>query len=181
MKKSKFTEAQIVFALKQSETGVAVDEVCRKMGIHQATFYNWKKKYGGLGTSELRRLRQLEEENSKLKQIVADLSLDKQMLQDVLKKKTLRPVQLKGLAESLIADYRVSIHRACSVTMLHRSMWYYKKLFKDDLVLASRIREIAQTRVRYGCERIFTLLRREGWKDNHKRIYRIYKAEGPGP
>ena len=62
--------------------------------------------------------------------------------------------------------------------MLHRSMWYYKKLFKDDLVLASRIREIAQTRVRYGCERIFTLLRREGWKDNHKRVYRIYKAEG---
>lgn len=90
----------------------------------------------------------------------------------------MRPVQLKGLAESLIADYRISIHRACSVTMLHRSMWYYKKLFKDDLVLASRIREIAQTRVRYGCERIFTLLRREGWKDNHKRVYRIYKAEG---
>jgi len=87
MKKSKFTEARIIFALKQSETGVAVDEVCRKMGIHQPTFYNWKKKYGGLGTSELRRLRQLEEENSKLKQIVADLSLDKQMLQDVLKKK----------------------------------------------------------------------------------------------
>jgi putative transposase len=87
MKKSKFTEAQIVFAIKQSETGVSVQEVCRKMGISEATFYNWKKKYGGLGITELRRLRQLEEENAKLKQIVADLSLDKQMLQDVLKKK----------------------------------------------------------------------------------------------
>jgi putative transposase len=87
MKKSKFTEAQIIFAIKQSETGVAVAEVCRKMGISEATYYNWKKKYGGLGVSELRRLRQLEEENNKLKQIVADLSLDKQMLQDVLKKK----------------------------------------------------------------------------------------------
>ncbi|WP_018616370.1 transposase, partial [Segetibacter koreensis] len=65
MKKSKFTEAQIVFAIKQSETGVSVEEVCRKMGITQATFYNWKKKYGGLGISELRRLKQLEEENSK--------------------------------------------------------------------------------------------------------------------
>ena len=86
MKKSKFTEAQIVFAIKQSETGVAVSEICRKMGISEATFYNWKKKYGGLGISELRQLRQLQEENSKLKQIVADLSLDKQMLQDVLKK-----------------------------------------------------------------------------------------------
>ena len=87
MKKSKFTESQIVLAIKQSETGVAVSEVCRKVGISEATFYNWKKKYGGLGVTELRRLRQLEEENFKLKQIVvADLSLDKQMLQDVLKK-----------------------------------------------------------------------------------------------
>jgi putative transposase len=87
MKRSKFTEAQIVFAIKQSETGTPVSEVCRKMGISEATFYNWKKKYGGLGISELRLLRQLQEENAKLKQIVADLSLDKQMLQDVQKKK----------------------------------------------------------------------------------------------
>lgn len=87
MKKSKFTESQIVFAIKQSDTGVSVEEICRKMGISQATFYNWKKKYGGLGVSELRELRQLKEENSKLKQMVADLSLDKQMLQDVIKKK----------------------------------------------------------------------------------------------
>lgn len=87
MKRSKFTEQQIMFALKQAETGVSVAEVCRKVGISEATFYNWKKKYDGLGTSELRRLRQLEEENNRLKQIVADLTLDKQMLQDVLKKK----------------------------------------------------------------------------------------------
>jgi putative transposase len=87
MKKSKFTEAQIVFALRQAETGTTVDEVCRKLGITQATFYNWKKKCGGLGVSDLRKLRQLEEENHQLKKLVADLSLDKQMLQDVLKKK----------------------------------------------------------------------------------------------
>ncbi len=87
MRRSKFTESQIVFALKQSETGVRVEEVCRKMGIGEATFYNWKKKYGGSGIPELRRLRRLEEENFKLKQIAADLSLHKQMLQDVLKKK----------------------------------------------------------------------------------------------
>lgn len=86
MKKTKFTEQQIAFALKQAETGTRVEEVCRKMGISEATFYNWKKKYGGLGVTELRRLRQLEDENNRLKQIVADLTLDKQMLQDVLKK-----------------------------------------------------------------------------------------------
>lgn len=87
MKKSKFTEEQIAFALKQAESGTTVDEICRKMGISQATFYAWRKKFGGLGVSELRRLRQLEEENRKLKQLVADLSLDKVMLQDVLSKK----------------------------------------------------------------------------------------------
>ena len=87
MKKSKFTDEQIAFALKQAEVGSKVTEVCRKMGISEATFYNWKKKYGGLGVSELRRLKQLEEENRQLKKLVADLSLDKQMLQDVLAKK----------------------------------------------------------------------------------------------
>ena len=87
MRKSKFTESQIVTTLKQVEAGRQVKDVCRKMGISEATFYNWKKKYGGLGVSELRRLRQLEEENRKLKQLVADLSLDKVMLQDVLSKK----------------------------------------------------------------------------------------------
>jgi putative transposase len=86
MKKTKFTEAQIVFALRQAESGVKVEEVCRKLGVSEATFYNWKKKYGTLGVSELRKLKELEEENSRLKKIVADLSLDKQMLQDVLKK-----------------------------------------------------------------------------------------------
>ena len=87
MKKSKFTEAQIIFAPKQSNTGVTVAEVCRKTGVSEATFYNWEKKYGGLGVSELRKLRQLEEENPQLKQLAADLSLGKQMLQDVLRKK----------------------------------------------------------------------------------------------
>ncbi len=88
MKKSKFTEQQIAFALRQAETGTKVAEVCRKLGISSQTFYSWKKKYGGLGVSELRRLRQLEEENGRLKRMVADLSLDKQMLQDVLLKKS---------------------------------------------------------------------------------------------
>jgi putative transposase len=87
VKKSKHTEEQIAFALKQAELGTAVDEVCRKMGISDATFYNWRKKFGGLGPSEVRRLKQLEEENAKLKRLVADLSLDKAMLQDVLAKK----------------------------------------------------------------------------------------------
>jgi Transposase. len=87
MKSSKFTEEQIAFALKQAETGTPVKEVIRKLGITEQTFYRWKKKYGGMMPSDLRKLRQLEEENGQLKKLVADLSLDKQMLQDVLSKK----------------------------------------------------------------------------------------------
>ncbi len=87
MKKSRFTEAQIAFVLRQAEEGTPVAEICRNAGISDATFYNWRKKYGGLMPSEMKRLKQLEEENNNLKKLVADLSLDKAMLQDVLKRK----------------------------------------------------------------------------------------------
>ena len=87
MRSSKFTEEQIAFALKQAETGTPVQEVIRKLGITEQTFYRWKKKYGGMMPSDLRKLKQLEEEDRQLKKLVADLSLDKQMLQDVLSKK----------------------------------------------------------------------------------------------
>jgi putative transposase len=87
MKASKFTDAQKAFIIKQGEDGTPVAEVCRKAGISQATYFNWKKKYAGLMPSEMKRLKQLEDENGRLKRIVADLSLDKEMLQDVLKRK----------------------------------------------------------------------------------------------
>lgn len=87
MKASKFLEAQIAFVLKQAGAGTTIGEVCRRAWISEATFYNWRKRYGGLMPSEVKRLRQLEEENAKLKRIVTDLSLDKAMLQDVLAKK----------------------------------------------------------------------------------------------
>lgn len=87
MKKSRFSEEQIAFALRQSESGTPVEEVCRKLGVTQATFYRWKKKFAGMGVSEVRRLKQLEDENRKLKQPVADLSPDKAMRQEGVRKK----------------------------------------------------------------------------------------------
>ena len=87
MKKSKFTESQIAFILRQADEESTITQVCRKAGISEATFYNWRAKYGGLLPSEIKRLRQLEEENGKLKKLVADLSLDKVMLQDVIRRK----------------------------------------------------------------------------------------------
>jgi putative transposase len=87
MKKTKFTEEQIAFVLKQVEMGASIDEVCRKIGISEQTYYRWKNKYSGMMPSDVKKLKQLEEENRKLKQLVAELSLDKSMLQDVLSKK----------------------------------------------------------------------------------------------
>jgi putative transposase len=87
MKRKRYTEAQIAFALRQAERGTPVREITRKLGITEVTFYRWKKKFAGMGVTEIRRLKQLEDENRRLKQLVADLTLDKQMLQEVLSKK----------------------------------------------------------------------------------------------
>ena len=87
MKASRFTDAQKAFIVKQGNEGTTVSEICRKAGISQATYFNWKKKYEGLMPSEMRRLRDLEDENNRLKRIVADLTLDREMLQDVIKRK----------------------------------------------------------------------------------------------
>ena len=87
MKRSKFSDQEIAFILRQAEEGTRVEEVCRKAGISQQTYYRWRMKYGGLMPSEMRRLKQLEEENQRLKRLVADLSLDKEMLQEVVRKK----------------------------------------------------------------------------------------------
>ena len=86
MKPKRYTDEQVAFALRQAESGTAVAEICRKLGVSEPTFYRWKKQFAGMGTVEIRRLKQLEEENAKLKRLVADLSLDKTMLQDVLGK-----------------------------------------------------------------------------------------------
>ena len=87
MRKTAFTEEQVAYTLRQAEAGTPIPEICRKLGISQQTFYRWKKKFAGMGVAELRRLRQLEDENKQLKQLVADLSLDKHMLQEVIRKK----------------------------------------------------------------------------------------------
>ena len=87
MKRSRYSEEQVAYALRLAEGGTPVADVCRQIGIAEATFYLWKKKYGGLGVSEVRELRQMREENVRLKRLVADLTLDKQILQEVLRKK----------------------------------------------------------------------------------------------
>jgi putative transposase len=177
MRKKTFSEEQIALALREVETGTPVTEVCRKMGVSEQSFYRWKKKYMGMGIAELRRLRQLEEENHKLKGIVADLTLDKNA-PGCSVKKGLKPAPKRRLTRYLIGTYQVSERRACEVINLHRWTYRYRSRRRDPTPIRMRIRELAAVRVSYGYRRLHVLLRREGWKVNHKLVYRVYREEG---
>lgn len=143
MKQSRYLESKMVLAIKQLEMGNFIQEVCGKMGISEAAFYNWKKKYGGLGVSELRRLKNLEEENSQLKKLVADISLDKQILEDVLKNKVLEPSRKLGMVDNIRTEYNISFRLCCKLVLLHKNVFYYKGKRLSDELLRMRMNEIA--------------------------------------
>lgn len=132
------------------------------MGISKATYYNWKKKHGGLGVPELRRLKWLEAENPHLKQLVSDL----------------RPVQRRHAAHHLVNAYRISARRACRTIGFQRTSFSYLAYGRDDMVSRQRLRELAQVRVHYSSQRPYTLMRREGWPDNPKCVHRLHSLEG---
>jgi len=146
--------------------------------VSDKTVYLWRRKYDGLSPSELKRLKDLERENGQLKKLVAELSLDKEILQDVLRKKPLKPARKRELLSEVLEDYEISERRACRLVMLHRSVCRYEEHGRDDRALRMRLKELAYTRPRYGYRRLTILLQREGWPVNHKRVHRIYREEG---
>ncbi|MCW5701198.1 MAG: IS3 family transposase [Bradyrhizobium sp.] len=178
MKASKFSDAQKAFILKQGNDRVPVADICRKAGISQATYFNWKKKYDGLLPSEMRRLKRLEDENAKLKKLVADLSLDKEMLQDVIRRKPVKPGRKRKLVDEVRGEWQVSIRKACAALEFDRSTYHYKSRRSGQAALETRIREICHARVRYGYRRVHVLLRREGWRHGQNKTRRIYRELG---
>jgi len=126
VKQKRFTVEQIVAVLKQAEAGVPLAELIRRVGISEQTFYRWKKQYVGLQVDQVRQLKQLQEENTRLKELVADLTLDKAMLQDVLSKKFLRPTRRRQVVEYPHGSYRVSERHACRVARLNRGTFRYR-------------------------------------------------------
>ncbi|WP_404947955.1 IS3 family transposase [Rubrivivax sp. JA1026] len=175
MRKSKFSEEQIIGFLKQAEAGMAVAEICRRGGFSDATFYKWRSKFGGMEASDAKRLRELEEENAKLKKLLAEAHLDMHALKSVLGVKPLAPRAKREAIGRLVQEHQLSERRACRLVGLSRDS--YRHPPEADAAtreLAARIVEIAHVRRRFG--RIHDLLRPEFPGVNHKRVWRLYAA-----
>ena len=177
MKQSRFTEEQIIGILKEHETGVSVADLCRKHGVSDATVYKWKAKFGGMDVSEAKRLKALEDENAKLKRLLADTMLDNVALKDLLGKKVVTPAGERDAVAYLMAGHGMSERRACRMLGCCRMTARYQTVRVDDVALREGMKAMAHKRRRFGYRRLHVLLRREGHAVNHKRLFRMYREE----
>ncbi|MBM0171440.1 IS3 family transposase [Altererythrobacter sp. C41] len=178
MKRKRFSEEQIIGVLKEAEAGAKPADLARRHGVSEATIYNWKSKYGGLEVSEARRLKALEDENAKLKRLLADAMLDQAALKDLLFKKVVTPAARREAVAHLQACHGMSERRACRVIDADRKSVRYRSTRGDDAELREKLRELANRRRRFGYRRLHILLRREGVMINRKKTQRIYREEG---
>nr|WP_321284655.1 IS3 family transposase [uncultured Vibrio sp.] len=173
--KKRFNEQQIITILKEAEAGIPARELCRKHGISDATFYTWRKKYAGLDASEARRLKALEDENARLKKLLAETLLDAEALKIGSQPKVLTVEDKRKAVKVIQKGTQLSERRACLLVGIQRaSMRYQPQSNREDDKLQARIKELALERRRFGYRRIHRLLRREGFDVNHKRVYRLY-------
>ena len=177
MKAKRYTEEQIIAVLREGEAGAKVAELCRKHGMSEATYYNWKAKYAGMTISDLKRLKALETENRRLKQIVADQALDNLALKELALKKLLKPGVKRLTASHVRESLGLSERRACLLVNLSTSVYCYRPKPGNDAELRKRLRELAEQRKRFGSPRLHILLKREGLVINHKRTERLYREE----
>ncbi|MCA1457302.1 IS3 family transposase [Bradyrhizobium sp. BRP22] len=178
MKRARFTDEQIIAVLKEHEAGAKTADLARKHGVSEATIYNWKAKFGGMEVSEAKRLRALEEENAKLKKLLAEQMLDAAALRELLFKKMVGAAAKRAAVAHLQAVMSLSERRACSIVGADRKMIHYRSSRPPDAVLRGRLRDLANERRRLGYRRLFVLLRREGEPSGINRIYRLYREEG---
>ncbi|MGX9313260.1 IS3 family transposase [Pantoea ananatis] len=174
MRKARFTEHQIIAVLKSVEAGRTFKDVCREAGISEASYYNWKAKFGGMEASNIKKMKDLEGENRRLKQMFADLSLECRALKEVIEKKPLKPAIKRELVGYLTAQFTMSIRQACRTLSLSRTVCFYQSDARRDEPVIQVLTELAERYPRYGFKKLFQLLRRQGNTWNHKRVHRIY-------
>ncbi|RZI65471.1 MAG: IS3 family transposase [Pseudomonas sp.] len=177
MKRNRFTDEQIIGILKEHEAGTPVSELCRKHGVSDASIYKWKAKFGGMDVSEARRLKTLEDENTKLKRLLADAMLDNAALKDLFGKEVVTPAARRKAVAHLMDHHEMSERRACKAIGFCRMTIRYETRRIDDYDLRERLKALAHERRRFGYRRLHVLLRREGHLVNHKRLFRLYREE----
>ncbi|HPR07496.1 MAG TPA: IS3 family transposase [Denitromonas sp.] len=178
MKKSRFSDSQIIAVLKQAEAGTPVPALCREHGISSATFYKWRSKFGGMDVSMVARMKELEEENRRLKKMYADSQLSAELLKEALGKKMVRPSQRREMARAVVADGRTSIRHACLTFDVSETCYRYRATRPDeDAVIADWLVRLTTAYRDWGFGLCFLYLRNvKGFGWNHKRVYRIYRA-----
>ncbi|NKK82628.1 IS3 family transposase [Rhizobium leguminosarum] len=177
MKRNRFTDEQIIGILKEHEAGTPVSELCRKHGVSDASIYKWKAKFGGMEVSEAKRLKTLEDENTKLKRLLADAMLDNAALKDLFGKEVVTPAAKRKAVAHLMSHHEMSERRACKALGFCRMTVRYETRRDNDHELRERMKALAHERRRFGYRRIYVLLRREGHLVNHKRLFRLYREE----
>ncbi|WP_150613664.1 IS3 family transposase [Pandoraea terrigena] len=177
MKKSRFTDSQILEALKRAEAGLAVPELCRELGISSATFYKWRSKYGGMDASMMSRMKELEAENARLRKMYIEEKLKAEIASEAFAKKVLKPSRRREMAKQVVQQRRVSIRVACAVFGISESCYRYAaKLNTENEEIADWLLRITGCHRNWGFLLCYFYLRNvKGFGWNHKRIYRIYR------
>ncbi|WP_347141050.1 IS3 family transposase [Paracoccus sp. SSK6] len=177
MRKSRFTEAQIIGMIKEQEAGLPTADLCRKHGLSPATFYKLKARYGGMDLSDAKRLKQLEDENAKLKRLLADTMLDNVVLKDLLGKPLTAPMQRRDAVLRAMRDHSISQRRACVLIGVDPKT-VRRERPPDNPEIREEMHKIAEKRRRFGYRRVGIMLERKGIVMNEKKLYRIYREEG---
>ncbi|MCD8523080.1 MAG: IS3 family transposase [Saccharospirillaceae bacterium] len=177
MKQSKFTDSQIIAILKQHENGVPVAELAREHGVSTALIYQWRSKYGGMDAALMKRLKELEAENARLKKMYAEERLKAEIRQEIIEGKLLKPSQRREMAQAVVRERGVSVRVACQCLGISETCYRYQKtLSGENQQVADWLLKLTATHKRWGFGLCFLYLRNvKGCSWNHKRVYRIYR------
>ncbi|MEH6549046.1 MAG: IS3 family transposase [Pseudomonadales bacterium] len=177
MKKPRYTDSQIMAILKKNDAGISVADLCREHGMSQASFYKWRAKYGGMDTSMIKRMKELEDENRRLKKMYAEEKLKAEIAREAIEKKVVKPSRRKEMAQQALEQFGVSIRIACAVFSISESTYYYRPVLSgENAEIADWLLRLTMVNKRWGFGLCYLYLRNvKGFGWNHKRVYRIHR------